>query len=182
MGAPPVPDDNSWKYECRNQTWGSRRGTSESQERGKRERRTRCMWSCTRQTYWLGQQLLPAGRSLYLLFEWQIQPRKWNTNNFWSIRCSTLLEAGNSQQKTRDTDSSGVYLGQKILEQALAEGRRVVVTWGTHCSATFTDKSYMNYMNSDQEEADTQSWYCLLLMQQSVVLQALTSAHQTQTC
>ena len=32
------------------------------------------------------------------------------------------------------------FLGQSILEHAAADGRRVVVAWGSQCRATFTDK------------------------------------------
>ena len=70
-----------------------------------------------------------------------------NTTNIAKVSMKRLLS--HSQTKS---ELPG-YLGQKILEHALAEGHRLVVAWGTQCSATFTDKSYMN---SDQEEADTE--------------------------
>ena len=43
-------------------------------------------------------------------------------------------------------------IADKMLQQAHALGQSVVVTWGTQCRATHTDK---RYLDSDQEKADT---------------------------
>ena len=45
------------------------------------------------------------------------------------------------------------YFAKRTLEMALAEEHPVVVTWGSECTATYTDKSYMR---SDHDEKDTE--------------------------
>ena len=73
-----------------------------------------------------------------------------------------------SLKKNKNELSS--YLAEKFLDRAMKTNLRVVVAWGCQCRATHQN---VNYLQSDQEEADTK----MLLHALDATVNGVTELH-----